>query len=385
MRKENIKRFFCLLTLALFGLALLAGCGSSGRKWRDTDVIDDYGTVTRDGKQIDVCVTHDPKAIYFYYDDEDHELFDTAMLPTDEICDKDWLLGNIILDDFTGDNNSDLQVYLEHADMSESYIVWTWEKGEGYVYQPDYSWFYDPIVIYGPSYDDTVNEAGLYEGIWLGDVDNQYDYIEFDADGNWQLYSGDDAIDDGYLWYDAESDTTYIYSYQSSAIDGGYVEAEGDRLYITTLGYFNYGDGMENYWYEDGGGDHDGGSLWNDPPAEDDEPDRNNSGKGNEYCSWNAELHQPKVTEFEGAWYCDGDLSADTCIIIDGDGNWSFYERVVGDAEGTEMDCGTFSYSTDEGSVYYADSAVYDGVSYRMFDLDEGVLAWDEYTYDRME
>ena len=58
---------------------------------------------------------------------------------------------------------------------------------------------------------------------------------------------------------------------------------------------------------------------------------------------------------------------------------------MVGDAEGTEMDCGTFSYSTDEGSVYYADSAVYDGVSYRMFDLDEGVLAWDEYTYDRME
>ena len=107
---KNMKKLFCMLTLALLSLTLLAGCGSSGRKWRDTDVINDYGTITRDGKQIDVCVTHDQKTIYFYYDDEDHKLFATAKLPTDEIYDKDWLLGNIIFCDFTGDNNSDLQV-----------------------------------------------------------------------------------------------------------------------------------------------------------------------------------------------------------------------------------------------------------------------------------
>ena len=35
--------------------------------------------------------------------------------------------------------------------------------------------------------------------------------------------------------------------------------------------------------------------------------------------------------------------------------------------EAAEMDYGTFSYSTDEVSTYYADSTLYDGVSYRVF------------------
>ena len=37
----------------------------------------------------------------------------------------------ISFSDFTGDDNSDLQVYLSHSDMSESYIVWAWEESEG--------------------------------------------------------------------------------------------------------------------------------------------------------------------------------------------------------------------------------------------------------------
>ncbi|MEI3349393.1 MAG: hypothetical protein V8R55_13795 [Dysosmobacter sp.] len=37
-------------------------------------------------------------------------------------------------------------------------------------------------------------------------------------------------------------------------------------------------------------------------------------------------------------------------------------------AESAEMDCGTFSYSTDEVSTYYADSTLYDGVSYQVFE-----------------
>ena len=36
--------------------------------------------------------------------------------------------------------------------------------------------------------EDTVNDFSSYEGIWLGEANNEYDYIEFDADGNWQLY-----------------------------------------------------------------------------------------------------------------------------------------------------------------------------------------------------
>ena len=64
-------------------------------------------------------------------------------------------------------------------------------------------------------------------------------------------------------------------------------------------------------------------------------------------------------------------------FVIDGKGNWSLYQRAPG-AESAEMDCGTFSYSTDEASTYYADSTMYDGVSYKVFELDEDVLVWDD-------
>lgn len=64
-------------------------------------------------------------------------------------------------------------------------------------------------------------------------------------------------------------------------------------------------------------------------------------------------------------------------IVIDGKGNWSLYQRAPG-AESAEMDCGTFSYSTDEASTYYADSTMYNGVSYKVFELDEDVLVWDD-------
>ena len=47
-------------------------------------------------------------------------------------------------------------------------------------------------------------------------------------------------IDDGYLWYVQEEDTTYIYGYQVGTIDGGQVELEGERLNITTIGYFSH-------------------------------------------------------------------------------------------------------------------------------------------------
>ena len=42
------------------------------------------------------------------------------------------------------------------------------------------------------------------------------------------------------------------------------------------------------------------------------------------------------------------------------------------------MDYGTFSYSLDELSTYYADSDLYDNVSYKVFELDDGVLIWDD-------
>lgn len=351
---KNMKRFFCLLTLLSF--ALLAGCGSSGKKWSDTDEIDGYGTVTRNGKHTLVCVCHDQKAVYLYYYDEEHKLFDTAKLPTDEIYDKDWFLGRISFYDFNDDGNSDLQVYLSHSDMSESHLYWAWVEGDGYVYQPDNSWFYHSIVIRDPLDDDSADEFSMYGGVWLGDADNQYDdtYIEFDWEGYWKFYVAGEIVDEGFLLYESEGDYVYTDGVQDSAIDGGRVELEGDRLYITNLGSFTH-LGSED--------DSANGDFGSDP-----------------------ELRQRDVTEFEGTWYYDNDLSADTYIIFDADGNWTYYQRAPGDTEGTEMDCGIICYSVDEVSTYYAESVMYDDMSYRVFDLDEDVLIWnDEYTYYRMK
>ena len=51
-----------------------------------------------------------------------------------------------------------------------------------------------------------------------------------------------------------------------------------------------------------------------------------------------------------------------------------------------EVDCGIFTYSMDEVSTYYADSTMYDGVSYRVFEVDEDSLVWgDEGVYYMME
>lgn len=128
--RKRYRPFLLALCLCLS----LTACGGpdgdiAGGDWRTTGVVDAYGTVARDGEEIGVCACLGPKAVYLYYDNEKHELFDTAVLPTDELGDEDWQFGEMSLSDFSGDYNSDLRLTLFHEDMSESYIVWEWEKG----------------------------------------------------------------------------------------------------------------------------------------------------------------------------------------------------------------------------------------------------------------
>ena len=93
---------------------------------------------------------------------------------------------------------------------------------------------------------------------------------------------------------------------------------------------------------------------------------------------------------FTGTWYLDNDLSAETYLVIDSEGNWSCYQRAPGDAEGTEMYSATFSgcgyeFSGTEYEVYYEDFTTSDGVLYQMLGLDEGILAWGVDTYYRID
>ena len=202
--------------------------------------------------------------------------------------------------------------------------------------------------------EDTVNDFSGFEGIWLGEANNDYDYMEFDSEGNWTLYLSGEVMDEGYLRYEPEWEAIYAYSNRDDS--GSRIAMEEGQLYSAAYGYFNPGEGMEYLWYKDGG-----------EFTEDDEPvayvENGSGGNGNQnahpdsYWSWDSDLCQRNVSEFEGVWYYDGDLSAEMYVVIDGNGDWSYYQRAPG-AEAAELDHGIFTYSTDETSTYYADSTV---------------------------
>lgn len=228
--------------------------------------------------------------------------------------------------------------------------------------------------------EDAVNDFSAYEGIWLGEAKNKYDSLEIDAEGNWTLYLSGKAVDYGYLRYEPEWEAVYAYSRRDDS--GSRIELQDKRLYSAAYGYFNSGEGMEYLRYEDGKG---GSRLTEDDETDPPEYPECSEAEQNPYYSWDSELYQRNVREFAGVWYYDGDLAAETYIVIDDSGNWSYYQRAPG-AEPAEMDCGIFTYSTDEASTYYADSTEYEGVSYRVFEFDTDVLVWgDEGAYYRME
>lgn len=230
--------------------------------------------------------------------------------------------------------------------------------------------------------EDAVNDFSEFEGIWLGEANNEYDSMEIDSEGNWTLFLSGEVVDSGYLCYEPEWEAIYAYSNLDDS--GSRIAIEDGQLYRAAYGYFNYGEGMENLLYEDGS------RLTEDDESDssrDEVPEWNGrlSGESDIYWSWDSELCQRNVSEFKGIWYYDGDLSAEIYIVIDSNGNWSYYQRAPG-AEPAEMDYGTFSYSTDEVSTYYANSTLYDSVSYRVFEIDENSLAWgDEGVYYKME
>ncbi len=136
--------------------------------------------------------------------------------------------------------------------------------------------------------EDTVNDFSGFEGIWLGEADNDYDSMEFDAEGNWTLYLSGEVMDDGYLRYEPEWEA--IYAYSSSDDSGSLIAMEDGQLYCAAYGYFNPGEGMEYLWYEDGG------RLTEDdaPDSEDEVSDWNGrlDGDANSYWSWDSDLCQ---------------------------------------------------------------------------------------------
>ena len=201
-----------------------------------------------------------------------------------------------------------------------------------------------------------------------------------DLDGSWQNAAGETIVIDAAAGeYTAQAPR---YSAEGTARDewqgmGPYLYDNGSRAYLCPApdgGSFTISSGVAGCYSEDG---HFDGVFYRIDGAD--------VSAGVSTDVWSDELYKHDACQFEGVWYPDGDLAAETYIRIDDTGRWSYYRRAPG-AEPVETDYGTFSYSVDETSIYYADSALHDGVSYRVFELDDDALVWDdEGTYYWME
>ena len=235
---------------------------------------------------------------------------------------------------------------------------------DGDYYDGDNYYYVDTEKEHTVTKVDTNGFAGIY---MPESEDSDWDYIDVHDDGTFHLYGKEYDVT-GWIGYDEEFDAQYAYNDSDGSGSRFYVAEEG-RLYFAEYGYFSY-TGMDNMWYEDD-------NVETTDENTDNSDNTDNSSDGNEYYSWNAELYQRNVSEFEGIWYYDGELSAETYIVIDGEGNWSYYQRAPG-TEAAEMDYGYLTYSEDEASTYYAVSQLYEGVEFKIMDFDEDEIIWGE-------
>lgn len=90
-----------------------------------------------------------------------------------------------------------------------------------------------------------------------------------------------------------------------------------------------------------------------------------------------------EVAALAGTWYPNGEEGAQVFLRIDGDGNWSRYERTAGDPEAAETDGGTIVPAAGEPNAYYAESAGGESsVYFRLTPAEENdvgadVIYWD--------
>lgn len=129
---------FCLL------LSALVACGGPdpdeeivGADWRTWGIIDDFGTIVRDGAEIPVCVCLHSVDASFYYDDPQQTYFDGVVYP-EEYPETEWSNAGISFDDIDGDGQSDVLLKLCKEDGTEAALVWFYTP-DGYAFREDYS------------------------------------------------------------------------------------------------------------------------------------------------------------------------------------------------------------------------------------------------------
>ena len=235
--KELIKRIMLILICAL----MMTGCqGTKSLEELTEDREAQYITIYKDSKAIDAVVAYDTENIYIFYDDDKHELYDKIELPNDLYPDK----YNYIYVDSSNLNNgsSDLEVYVDHDDQTESYILYVLNDDGKYEYLKDYSYFYwkktnpDPLEIYY-----------IYAGKLIADNNDNTlpdTYLIFGETLWWQLYDSNDMLlDEGFIAEDEYSHVHIMYSDTGNEIiHRSLVEYHDNDIYISDVGTYIYAD-----------------------------------------------------------------------------------------------------------------------------------------------
>lgn len=221
----------------------------------------------------------------------------------------------------------------------------------------------------------------LYEGFWVGDRDNQY-CINFEYNGNWQLYLDGELVDEGYLVYEEALGTDYAYSSWDDT--GCPIEIQGAQLYMDFYGYFDYYQGEGSPTNSSGGGNR----------------TSNNSGDISDYAglwayteenlwlrinydyTWETLNDQADTIESGTLWMESNGIT----LYVDGSGNTMFFTlSSSGDLIETETNCilvsvegiqTSASYFTRNGLTINAE------VNAGHFLLKKGVCSYDAETGD---
>lgn len=219
-----------VLLLAVLLCFALAACGADdsaddeqivGDDWRTWGTIDDYGTITLDGEETEVCVCVGEDDASFYYDEPEQLLFDYVDYPMN-IPDAAAAYTNISFEDMNGDGDSDVRMDFSHEDGSATTLVWFRVGGE-FVFQEDASYTTVPG-------GDLTPYMGLWaypNGRWLriGD-DSTWDFVNAQVE---VLESGTAVADENGI--DLHEDGSgAVYRFELTADDMLQDMATGDTL-----------------------------------------------------------------------------------------------------------------------------------------------------------
>ena len=193
MKKQQTK-MCCLAAAVMFGFVLSA-CGSTddvaGDDWRTSGVVAGSGTITHDGKSVDVLVTVSETSAAFYWDEPEQVLYDSVLFPM-HVPDAEQAFNAISFDDMDGDGESDVLV---------SFID---EYGDNL-----------STITIGEEDQDTAEETDPamnledYVGLWEYQGENRW--LRIHDDSTWEFVNDqDDVIESGTLWVEENGITLHF-------------------------------------------------------------------------------------------------------------------------------------------------------------------------------